>query len=100
MREAFQIVDKKMAAGNWSELSHDFNTCKPLSDSLDAYALVNNVAGIFMGNVQYCNRASNQIANVCGNMTASNDTYENLLKLVGTTLKELRLYDAPDYTVT
>ena len=73
VREAFEMVDKKMAAGNWSQLSHDFNTCEPLTDSLDAYVLVDDAAGIFIGNVQYNNPASGQIAFICGIMTGSSD---------------------------
>jgi len=83
VRSAFKVVDVMMAAGNWSQLSTDFQSCLPLSLGLDAFQFVSNLADVFMSTVQYNNEApSFNVENICEVMLVPGDVYRNLIKIV------------------
>lgn len=53
--EAFQRIDSMIQANQTVQLEKDFLSCGPLSEKNDQMVFVNNLAGIFMGAVQYNN---------------------------------------------
>lgn len=60
-------------------LEKDFLSCGPLSEKNDQMVFVNNLAGIFMGAVQYNNEVPGlNIQYLCKQMTKSDDSYKNL----------------------
>lgn len=61
------------------QLEKDFLSCGSLSEKNDQMVFVNNLAGIFMGAVQYNNEVPGlNIQCLCKQMTKSDDSYKNL----------------------
>ncbi|KAI1894055.1 hypothetical protein AGOR_G00130050 [Albula goreensis] len=88
--EAFAAVEANLLGGNETRLQKDFETCEPL-DEEDQTELVESLADIIMGTVQY-NRegAPLSIEKLCTILTNKSEEYEQeeeaydrLVKLVG-----------------
>ena len=68
--------------GQLEDLAQDFYSCKPLEGKGDVYQFVSNLAGSFMGVVQYNLEVPGQnITGLCQQMTVSSDSYSNLRHL-------------------
>jgi len=83
VRSAFRAVDDILSQGNLTKLSRDFLSCQPVVSQEDIYQFASNLAGEFMGTVQYNNEASltMNIKQVCQTMTQGDDAYQNLVVL-------------------
>ncbi|KAL4234124.1 Thymus-specific serine protease [Mactra antiquata] len=82
VKRAFNTIDEMIAAGKFDQLKTDFKSCNMLSMKEDTVLFVSNLAGYFMGVVQYNNEVPGQnIAFVCEVMLSSSDSYKNLMKL-------------------
>ncbi|KAJ6663811.1 hypothetical protein lerEdw1_009890 [Lerista edwardsae] len=81
--EAFSTVDSLLRAGQLERLEEDFRSCKALEGPDDRVELVGNLAGIFMGTVQYNDEGLKfaTVRHLCGIMTNSSagSTYQRLI---------------------
>lgn len=86
---AFTQVDKLLKTKQLSKLQKDFNLCQNLTFDLDLQSFLSTLQDPFMGAVQY-NRGlgkDSSIGNVCKQMMATSDPYENLKRF----LKEVQI---------
>ncbi|KAM9359152.1 thymus-specific serine protease [Symphorus nematophorus] len=89
VREAFAAVEAALMGGNTSQVAMDFGCCQIPKDHDDQIELLQNLADIFMGTVQYNEEGVlMSINDVCGVMTNKSgaheeemDTYNRLVKL-------------------
>ena len=80
--KAFQVVDQMIADRQFEQLAKDFVSCGPVSEKMDVVTFASNLAGIFMGTVQYNNELPGaNISYVCTMMTQPGDPYKNLIQL-------------------
>lgn len=80
--KAFQVVDQMIADRQFEQLAKDFVSCGPISEKMDVVTFASNLAGIFMGTVQYNNELPGaNISLVCSVMTQPGDPYKNLIQL-------------------
>ncbi|XP_062571736.1 thymus-specific serine protease-like [Saccostrea cucullata] len=80
--EAFQKIDNMISDHQTKDLVKDFRSCGSLSEPNDQMVFVNNLAGIFMGVVQYNNEVPGiNVKKLCDIMTESGDSYGNLQKI-------------------
>lgn len=94
VKSAFKAVDKLIEDGQLGKLSLEFISCKPiLTDALDLYAFVSNLADVFMGTTQYNNQGTSNftIESVCSIMTSHPAPYDALVHLNGLFLKSNNL---------
>ncbi|XP_002738015.1 thymus-specific serine protease-like [Saccoglossus kowalevskii] len=78
---AFKIIDQKIKDKQFDTLKADFKSCNNISSYNDTALFLNNLAGIFMGIVQYNNEMPDwNVAAVCQNMTQPASPYDNLVK--------------------
>lgn len=77
--EAFHRIDSMILTNHTIQLEKDFLSCGSLSEQNDQMVFVNNLAGTFMGTVQYNNKLPGyNIKNLCKLMTKSHNSYQNL----------------------
>ncbi|XP_074646567.1 thymus-specific serine protease-like [Tubulanus polymorphus] len=89
VKAAFKKIDKLISSKQYSILEKDFRSCQPLSNMYDINQLVSNLAGNFMGVVQYNNEVPGlNVERICQRMEKSSDGYENLKVLNQELLKE------------
>lgn len=80
VKKAFQTVDFKITTGQFKELESDFLSCGPIQEKMDIVTFVSNLAGYFMGVVQYNEEIPGQnISMICKAMLSTGDPYENLI---------------------
>ena len=78
---AFKQIDSLIADRQFSKLAKDFNSCNSISNINDTALFVTNLAGYFMGVVQYNGQTPFvNISLVCSQMTnSSSSPYDNLM---------------------
>ncbi|KAK2912800.1 thymus-specific serine protease [Channa argus] len=77
VREAFSTVEVALIGGNVSQLALDFGCCQVPKDSDDQIELMESLADIFMGAVQYNEEGVfMSIKELCGVMTNNGSTYD------------------------
>src|SRR6218665_4168860 len=81
VRSAFRAVDALLSQGKLTKLSRDFISCQPVATPEDIFQFVSNIAGAFMGIVQYNSQLNTNmnIDYVCKTMTKGQDAYQNLV---------------------
>ncbi|EDO31220.1 predicted protein [Nematostella vectensis] len=80
IEEAFKFVDRLLDTKNFKTLEKDFIACNDISKLNDTWMFASNLAGFFMGLVQYNNQVPGiNIAYVCKQMNnASRSPYKSL----------------------
>ncbi|KAJ8280264.1 hypothetical protein GJAV_G00052460 [Gymnothorax javanicus] len=93
VREAFTAVEAKLLGGNQTQVGKDFNSCNPLEGPEDQIELVQNLADIFMGTVQY-NRmgAPLTIEKLCTIMTNKSEVFEEAEEAYDRLVKLVKVY--------
>ncbi|CAN9511115.1 unnamed protein product [Ophioblennius macclurei] len=89
IRDAFSAVEAALMGGNTSQVAMDFNCCQIPTDPDDQVELMQNLADIVMGTVQYNEeRVLMSIQELCHVMTSrkeqygeGNESYNRLVKL-------------------
>ncbi|KAM4628161.1 thymus-specific serine protease [Polymixia lowei] len=84
VRDAFDAVEAALRGGNASQVATDFNCCEIPKDLDDQIELMQNLADIVMGTVQYNEEmVVMSIDKLCDIMTnKSEEVYDRLVKLV------------------
>ncbi|KAJ7990179.1 hypothetical protein DPEC_G00297630 [Dallia pectoralis] len=89
IREAFASVESALFAGNVTGVARDFECCQPPVDTEDQAELMQTLADIFMGTVQYNEEVGvmtiEKLCDIMTNVTAAHKketkAYERLVKL-------------------
>ncbi|KAK7882784.1 hypothetical protein WMY93_028958 [Mugilogobius chulae] len=85
VQKAFSILETELMFGNSTRVGQDFNCCQDLTNMDDKRELVQSLADIFMGTVQYNEEVwLMSVREVCDLMTNSSDaqsSYDQLIKL-------------------
>ncbi|XP_050921378.1 thymus-specific serine protease [Lates calcarifer] len=77
VREAFAAVEGALVGGNISQVAVDFGCCQIPKDPDDQIELMQNLAGIFMGSVQYNEEGVlMSVKEICGLMTNKSEAFE------------------------
>ncbi|XP_027135967.1 thymus-specific serine protease [Larimichthys crocea] len=93
VREAFAAVEAALMGGNASQVAVDFGCCQIPKDRDDQIELLQNLADIFMGTVQYNEEGVLlSINEVCGVMTNKNEAYEGELEAYSRLVKLAQIY--------
>lgn len=90
VREAFAAVEAKLLGGNQTQVGKDFGSCKPLEQPEDQTELMQGLADIVMGTVQYdregapltIERLCTIITNTSEALKQDEEAYDRLVKLV------------------
>ncbi|CAJ1066221.1 thymus-specific serine protease isoform X3 [Xyrichtys novacula] len=85
VRGAFAAVEAELTAGNAKQVAKDFRCCQVPEDLSDKVELMQNLADIVMGTVQYNEEGVlmtiNEICRVMTNHSEENEPYDRLVKL-------------------
>ncbi|KAG8002230.1 Thymus-specific serine protease [Nibea albiflora] len=93
VREAFAAVEAALMGGNASQVAVDFGCCQIPKDRDDQIELLQNLADIFMGTVQYNEEGVLlSINEVCGVMTNKSEAYEGELEAYSRLVKLAQIY--------
>lgn len=93
VREAFAAVEAALMGGNASQLAVDFGCCQIPKDSADQVELMQNLADIFMGTVQYNEEgALMSIEELCGVMTNNSQTHDAEVEAYNRLVKVAQVY--------
>ncbi|KAF7651067.1 hypothetical protein LDENG_00116510 [Lucifuga dentata] len=93
VREAFVVVEAALRAGNVTLVAMDFNCCQIPKDADDQIELMQNLADVIMGTVQYNEEGVlMSIKELCGVMTNKNKAYEEELDPYSRLVKLVQIY--------
>uniref|UniRef100_UPI001ED81C5E thymus-specific serine protease n=1 Tax=Scatophagus argus TaxID=75038 RepID=UPI001ED81C5E len=93
VREAFAAVEAAVMGGNASQVARDFGCCQMPKDLDDQIELMQNLADIFMGTVQYNEEGVlMSIDEICGVMTNKSDAYEEKMEAYDRLVKLAQIY--------
>uniref|UniRef100_A0AAY5KRD0 Serine protease 16 n=1 Tax=Esox lucius TaxID=8010 RepID=A0AAY5KRD0_ESOLU len=93
IREAFVDVEAALLAGNTTEVERDFFCCKPPVELEDQLELMQSLADIIMGTVQYNEEGGVMtIDKLCDIMTNETGAYEEETKAYDRLIKLVKIY--------
>ncbi|XP_038549780.1 thymus-specific serine protease [Micropterus salmoides] len=93
VREAFAAVEAALMGGNVSQVAIDFGCCQIPKDQDDQIELMENLAGIVMGTVQYNEEGVLMSINeLCAVMTYKSEAYEEEMEAYNRLVKLAQIY--------
>ncbi|XP_035809242.2 thymus-specific serine protease isoform X2 [Amphiprion ocellaris] len=93
VREAFAAVEAALVGGNVSQVAKDFGCCQIPKDHYDQVELMQNLADIVMGTVQYNEEGVLMSINeLCGVMTNASEKYEEEMEAYNRLIKLSQIY--------
>ncbi|XP_047450601.1 thymus-specific serine protease [Mugil cephalus] len=93
VREAFVAVEAALMSGNISQVAMDFGCCQIPKDPADQTELMQNLADIFMGAVQYNEEGVLMpIKELCGVMTNTSEEFEEEVDAYKRLVKVSQIY--------
>ncbi|XP_028275788.1 thymus-specific serine protease [Parambassis ranga] len=93
VREAFAAVEAALMSGNTSQVAKDFDCCQIPSAADDQAELMQNLADIFMGTVQYNEEGVLMSINeLCGVMTNTSEEYDKAMEGYNSLIKLSQIY--------
>ncbi|XP_040902925.1 thymus-specific serine protease [Toxotes jaculatrix] len=93
VREAFAAVEAALMSGNVSQVAVDFGCCQIPKDPDDQLELIQSLADIFMGSVQYNEEGVlMSIHELCGLMTNKSEAYEGEMEPYNRLVKLAQIY--------
>ncbi|XP_072247877.1 thymus-specific serine protease [Leuresthes tenuis] len=93
VREAFTAVEAALMGGNSSQVARDFSCCQIPKDLDDQIELVQNLADIVMGTVQYNEEGVfMSIKDLCGVMTNTSEKYVQHMEAYDRLVKLSQIY--------
>ncbi|KAM3615582.1 uncharacterized protein V6R79_004372 [Siganus canaliculatus] len=95
VREAFAAVEAALVGGNSSQVARDFNCCQTPKDFSDQIELMQSLADIIMGTVQYNEEGVLMpIREVCAVMTNKSQAYEEEPDAYGRLVRLAQIYSS------
>ncbi|KAM7399701.1 hypothetical protein PAMP_018949 [Pampus punctatissimus] len=99
VRRAFAAVEAVLMGGNASQVAADFGCCQIAEDPDDQIELMQNLADIFMGTVQYNEEGVlMSIHEVCDVMTNRSGVYEEDMEAYNRLIKLTQIYRSTNQT--
>ncbi|XP_067451983.1 thymus-specific serine protease [Thunnus thynnus] len=93
VRKAFAAVEAALMGGNTSQVAEDFGCCQIAKDPDDQIELMQSLADIFMGTVQYNEEGVlMSIHEVCDVMTNRSEAYEEEMEAYNRLVKLAQIY--------
>ncbi|KAJ8369091.1 hypothetical protein SKAU_G00091190 [Synaphobranchus kaupii] len=93
--EAFAAVEAKLLGGNETQVGKDFGSCQPLEEPEDQTELIQSLADIIMGTVQYDGEgAPLTIEKLCAIITNKSEEFEEEEEAYEKLVKLVRVYQA------
>ncbi|KAM6933246.1 thymus-specific serine protease [Xenentodon cancila] len=93
VREAFAAVEAALMGGNSSQVARDFGCCQNPKNLDDQIELIQNLADIIMGTVQYNEEGVLlSISEICGVMTNESGVYKKEMEAYSSLIKLSQIY--------